>query len=173
MPPSKARARYTFVQEFDAPRDFVFRWCTDYSGDDGTLSREGYDRWVLFRSKHEVVFEDLGRSPGGWQWRRYTVKLRPPDRWEALSVGNYRCWKLAYRLHDLPGGRTRMTLKGVRTPGPVGAPNPSKRAMEADLRKLWGNFSRALEGDYRDQERGGPRPTARTGRPSFPRKGRN
>ncbi len=170
---SKASARYTFVQEFDAPRDFVFRWCTDYSGDDGALSREGYDRWVLSRSKHEVVFEDLGRSPGGWQWRRYTVKLRPPRRWEALSVGNYRCWKLSYHLEELPGGRTRMTLKGTRTPGPVGAPNPSKRAMEADLRKLWGNFSRALEREYRGGQRRGPRPGARSARPSSRRHGRN
>ncbi|HEV2317487.1 MAG TPA: hypothetical protein VGV89_07945 [Thermoplasmata archaeon] len=147
-------AVYRISQEFDAPIDFVFRWCTDYSPQDAALEKEHYERRILARSSKQVTYEDLESDKNGWVWRRYVVDLLPPDRWHAESVGNRRLSSIDYRLTELPGARTRLDFVWRRT-GIEGYPrNPPKRATERDATRDWENFGRALERDYRKSRRG-------------------
>jgi len=149
-----ARSRaYSIRTTFRAPLSFAFRWCTDYSEDDPRLEKERFQRRVLSRTSRHVVFEDLYDTPDGWSWTRYTVTRHPPNRWHADAVGSHRAWSLNYTLRELKDGRTELTLRGVRTPTPLGGENPSKAAMEGELRSLWRNLGAALEFDYRFSQR--------------------
>jgi len=144
---------YRLRQEFDAPRSFVFRWCTDYRPDDAARAGEEYERRILARSAREVVYEDLWSEKDGWRWRRYRVTLSPPDRWHAESVGNVREATIDYRLTELAGARTALDLELRRRPVSERFPQPPRRAMEAELRALWGNYAAALEKEFRRTRR--------------------
>lgn len=139
---------YEIREVFQAPLAFAYRWCTDYTEEDGSLSKEGNARQILRKSGRQVVYEDLTPSPEGWKWSRYAVTLHPPDRWTAVARGNYRAWKLVYTLRSLSEGRTELHLRGERRPVHLGKRNPSHRELEGELHRMWGNFGRAMARDY-------------------------
>ncbi len=141
--------QYRIHVEFRAPRAFVYRWCTDYQPDDGTFAGETYDRRILERSKHKVVYEDLWWEPDGWRWRRTLVILDPPHGWRAYSIGNVRTARIGYRLAELDRNRTRLTLTMRRRPGLRHRRQPLKAVLERELLRMWRGFGRALEADYR------------------------
>jgi hypothetical protein len=140
---------YEIRTRFRAPLRFVYRWCTDYTPGDAQLEHESYERRVLSKTRGRVVYEDLDRLADGWAWRRTTVTLRPPSGWHADSVGNRRTFRLDYRLRELRTGGTELWLRGIRRPTEIGAPNPPPAEMERELRRMWRDFGRALERDYR------------------------
>lgn len=133
---------------FRVPLDFAFRWCTDFRADDARLEQEGFERKILVRTPKRVVYEDLEWADDGWHWAQYVVRLRPPDRWHADSVGNYRDATLDYVLTELSPRRTRLDLTWRRRPGPKGRRLPRTEA-ERDSRRAWLSFRNALERDYR------------------------
>ncbi len=165
--PNLRPTTYEIREVFDAPPDFVFRWCTDYRVDDGTRAGEGYARRILSRGLRRIVYEDLESEPKGWRWARFDVRLSPPDHWHAESVGNMRYFRLDYDLRARPDGRTEFRLRGTRTPTPHGGPNPSRSEMERYLHRLWRNLGRALEREYRS------RSTARPSEPAARKKARS
>jgi hypothetical protein len=153
MPTRSSTVACEIRKEFRAPLDFVYEWCTDYSPDDASLEKEAFQRRVLRRTKKEVVYEDLDSTPDGWHWARWSVRLHPPDRWHAESVGNYRAWSVEYRLRALPNGRTEFHFKGRRTPAVLARSGPSRADVRANLLQVWKRFGRALESEYRKQRR--------------------
>lgn len=144
---------YQIRTTFRAPLDFAYAWCTDYSEEDRKLEGDPGWRQILSKGRRKVVYEDLNETPHGWMWSRQTVTLRPPDRWTAFAEGNYRTWKLDYRLRALPDGRTEVTMRGERRATALGGKNPSKRALEDELRQMWANLGRNLERDFRARSR--------------------
>ena len=141
--------------DFDAPRDFAFRWCTDYRADDATRSKEKFERRVLSRSARKVVFEDLGWSPTGWVWRHTEVTLRPPGRWHAKTFGSFRTGVIDYSLAPLPGDRCRFSVTFHRRPTEVHPDRPTKKELDGELTRMWTNYGRALARDYRSARGGG------------------
>jgi hypothetical protein len=140
---------YEIRSVFHVPVDFAYRWCTDYREFDGRLSKEGNLRRILRRSARQVVYEDLTPAPEGWVWSRQTVTLRPPNRWTATARGNYRTWELDYRLRRHGEDATEFTMRGLRRPFLLGTKNPSQRALRTELLRMWRNFGKAMESDYR------------------------
>ncbi len=159
---------YQIRRTFRAPRDFVFRWCTDYRPDDAKRSRETYERRILHRSPRRVLYEDLWWAADGWRWRRSDVRLSPPSGWHSDSIGNFRDASIDYRLRSLSDRSTELTLRMRRRPGPRAIRNPPRAVLEKELRELWGYYARALESDYRRVRRPGtsrsPRSRARRAR---------
>ena len=153
-----------------APLPFVFRWCTDYSAEDGRLAQERYTRRLLERGPRQVLFEDLEETPRGWVWKRTHVDLHPPDHWHAESEGNYRYYRLDYRLQARPDGSTELLLRGERRATALGGRNPSRARLQRELRALWARLGRALEREYRGTLRRsgarGPRGSSRVERPA-------
>jgi hypothetical protein len=145
---------YHIEMEFDAPREFAFRWCTDYRADDATKSKERFERRVLRRTGRQVVFEDMGWTPAGWIWRHTVVTLRPPGRWHADSYGSFRTGEVDYALTPLPDGRCHFSLTFRRRPTPVHPDQPTKRGLERELTQMWTNYGRALARDYRSSRSG-------------------
>jgi hypothetical protein len=161
---------YEIQCTFNVPLEFAYRWCTDYTSEDGTLSEEGNSRQILRRTARKVIYEDLYPTPNGWMWSRQTVTLHPPNRWTAVADGNYRSWKLTYTLRSLGKDRTELTFRGLRRPQHMSRKNPSHRTMEGELHRMWRNYGIAMEKDYRDSRRrsrsmNGPRTGVRKGKP--------
>jgi hypothetical protein len=134
---------------FQAPLDFVYRWCTDFTPHDARYEAEEYTRRILSRSAREVVYEDLESSKQGWFWSHHVVRLMPPNRWHSDSVGSHRAVSLDYRLSRLPGDRTELILRARRRPYGVGGKNPPKSGWEGPVAQSWKNFGRSIERDYR------------------------
>src|SRR6266581_4065683 len=104
---TKRGPEYHVTVSFQAPLDFVFAWCTDYTPEDASLEDESYTRKVIERTPRRVVFEDLEETDTGWDWSRAVVSLRPPSRWHMDGVGNRVDVVADYLLTKLPDGRTR------------------------------------------------------------------
>jgi hypothetical protein len=141
--------RYEVHVRFRAPLDFAYKWCTDYTPQDARYGRVEFQRRVLRRSPREVIFEDLWDGEKGWTLNRYVVHLRPPGSWHAESVGSHHAFSADYRLTRLPRNRTQLTLKARRRPSGIGGKNPPKSVWERLSLKMWRNFGKVLERDYR------------------------
>lgn len=146
---------------FRAPLPFVYRWLTDYSSEDPLLDTGDWQRKIVSRNRRRVVLEDLTETNKGWEWYRTTIKLHPPDRWQAELRGNVPDWSLDYRLRPMGRDRTQLTIRWRirRGAGDLGQSTPSKSHSERMMRRLWGNFSTALDRDFRRSM------IPRTGRP--------
>ncbi|MGA8709858.1 MAG: hypothetical protein WB786_01310 [Thermoplasmata archaeon] len=140
---------YEIKRIFRAPLGFAYAWCTDYTEADRMLQGDPGSRQLVDKTSRTVVYEDLNSTPNGWMWSRQTVTLRPPNRWHAVAVGNYRTWDLDYTLRELPGGRAEFTMRGARRATPLGVKNPPKAVLEKELHTMWRNLGWALERDYR------------------------
>lgn len=149
--------RYEVRSTFRAPLPFVYRWCTDYTPRDSHYSREKYERRILRRSVREVIFEDLYDRRDGWIWIRRTVRLRPPARWHADSIGSDRALSVDYRLSRLSANSTLLTIRARRRPYGIGVKNPLKSGWERSVAANWATFGRALEREYRRSRSGRPR----------------
>jgi hypothetical protein len=139
---------------FDAPIDYVFRWCTDYTPNDPKLGGRTYARRVVERGPDRVVFEDLDELPKGWSWAHYTVTLFPPDHWHMDSIGSHRHAVGDYTLRSEPGDRTRFELRYRREPGLLPFERIPKAERDPDDLALWTRWKRALEREYRASRRG-------------------
>lgn len=131
-----------------APLHFVYRWCTDYTPLDGRYSGEGYQRRIIRRSRREVIFEDLYDTKQGWIWIQRVVRLQPPDRWHADSVGSDRMLSVDYRVSRLSPTTTLLTLQARRRPYGIGTKNPPKLLWERSVTANWAKLGRAAERDY-------------------------
>ncbi len=139
---------YRVSVSFQAPLDFVFAWCTDYTPEDPGLEKEKYERKIIERTPRLVIFEDLEESKDGWDWQRAVVSLRPPNRWHMDGVGNNRDVEADYLLSSLPDGRTRLDLRWKRRPKVADATRRTKAEREASAKRAWARFAAALERDY-------------------------
>ena len=134
---------------FRVPLEFVFAWCTDYTPQDARLEGESYERKVIERTPHRVIFEDLEETEAGWVWSRDIVTLHPPNRWHMDGVGNRRDVTADYVLTHLPDGRTQLELRWSRRPNVPETTKLTKAEREADTVRAWKRFGAAMERDHR------------------------
>ena len=144
---------YRIRVSFGVPLDFAFAWCTDYTPEDPSLEGESYQRKIIERTPHRVIFEDLEETEDGWDWGRDVVTLLPPNRWHMDGVGNRRDVTADYVLSPLPDGRTRFDLRWRRQPKVPDAKKLTKAEREASTLRAWKLFAAAMERDYRRSRR--------------------
>lgn len=144
---------YRISVTFRVPLDFAFAWCTDYTPHDASLEGESYERKVIERTPRRVIFEDLEETEAGYVWSRDVVTLHPPNRWHMDGVGNRRDVTADYVLSPLPGGRTRLDLRGRRRPKMPDPTKLTKAEREASTTRAWKRFGAAMERDYRRSPR--------------------
>jgi hypothetical protein len=145
------RFRVTLV--LPVPLSFAYKWCTDYTPDDGKYAGEdrsiGLVRRIVRRNRRRVIFENLYNVGKGWGWERHTVTLAPPDRWHSDGIGAFFESHLDYRLRELPGNRTRFEMTWSSRPMPwYRGPRGSRRAVEAFVTMLWERRARAMRREY-------------------------
>lgn len=140
---------YQVTVTFGAPLAFVFQWLTDFRPKDAALSGGGFQRRVIERSSHRVIFEDLSSTKAGWVWLRNVVTLRPPDQWHLEAIGNGLDARADYKLTPLTAYRTRLRMTYRMRSGVLGFPVPPKATLESMLRGVWITYRVALERDYK------------------------
>ncbi len=151
--PGRIGPEYRIRVSFGVPLDFAFAWCTDYAPEDASLEGESYQRKIIERTPHRVIFEDLEETADGWDWGRDVVTLLPPNRWHMDGVGNRRDVTADYVLSPLPDRRTRFDLRWRRQPKVPDAKKLTKAEREASTLRAWKLFAAAMERDYRRSRR--------------------
>lgn len=150
--------QYRISVDFHVPLSFAYRWCTDYTPEDGEFSGEDrtihLERRIIDRSPGRVEFENLYDQGGGWGWERHVVTLRPPDRWHCVGRGNYHESILDYQLVPLTDRSTRLNMVWRSRPvGVAPGPRPARPAVQRHVTGLWKRRARALELEYRSRLR--------------------
>lgn len=145
------------------PLNFAYRWCTDYTAEDGKYAGEDrtihLQRKILARNRRRVVFENLYDVGDGWGWERHHVTLRPPNRWHSEGKGNQYETRLDYALTPVTVQQTcfDMTWRSRPIARKAGRRTPAK-VVEAYVTQLWVLRARAMEREFREK-RHRPRPT--------------
>jgi len=138
---------YRVSKTFNAPLDFVYRWCTDYREDDLKMIGSSNKRKIIERSKSRVVWRVIGKNGGNGYEGVRVVWLKPPNSWHLDTCGDKR--ELGeYRLTPLGKGRTRLDMKftvSYDSPKEV----EGRKSWEADARADWDSYGSYLERDYR------------------------
>lgn len=126
----------------------TFAWCTDFQDSDGQFTRANLrQRTILRRAPGFIEFEDRGIL-GPSSVARYTVRLHPPDRWEADVTSKMGTGHDEYRLFP-DGHGTRIEIwfnLHPRGPYRLIAPFYAGR-LRRRLSALWDDFVRAMESE--------------------------
>ena len=138
---------YKTSETFNAPKDFVFNWCTDFREDDYKMTGSTARRRFLERTKDRIIwvvkYKDGKRSLEGVR----AVWLKPPNSWHFDTCGDGR--EVGdYNLSELKNGKTRLDMVFRVT-----YDDPSEVESQAELTKggkrEWSIFRKFLEKDYK------------------------
>jgi hypothetical protein len=138
---------YKISETFNAPKDFVFNWCTDFREDDYKMTGSTARRRFLERTKDRIIwvvrYKDGKRSVEGVR----AVWLKPPNSWHFDTCGDGR--EVGdYNLHELRNGKTRLDMVFTVT-----YDDPSKVESQAEWTKggkrEWSIYRKFLEKDYK------------------------
>lgn len=148
----RAWRHYLVSVEFGASLAYAYRWCTDYTTQDGKYAGEDksihLERRIIDRSRRRVVFENLYDAGKGWAWERHVVTLHPPRRWHSEGQGNLQESVLDYSLFPISDRRTRLQIRWKSRPIGRG-PRPSQQQIERHVTQLWKRRARFLQREYR------------------------
>lgn len=144
---------YRHSRIFNAPIQFVYDWCTDYSPLDSKITGSKFERIILEKTKERVVYAGYKTGRDGKPKLAVRVVTLHPKTYswhldyfaeEDLEVGDY-------KLKRVGKDKTRfdMVLKNKWKHGR----SPSKEEFEAGTKKTWDKFASALERDYRKEQR--------------------
>ncbi|HZW56658.1 MAG TPA: hypothetical protein VFF30_10260 [Nitrososphaerales archaeon] len=138
---------YRFAKEINAPLDYVFQWCTDFSEDDPKITGSSSKRIILEKMKNRAIYVSLtptaGNSTGG---RVYLVDLAPPKAWHMEAHGNGFDSVGEYRLTRISRERTRLAIAFKLRYYSLNVPTKEDRVK--DSRSSWDKYVAALERDY-------------------------
>ncbi|MGP8124961.1 MAG: hypothetical protein ACLQEQ_03715 [Nitrososphaerales archaeon] len=139
---------YRISETFDAPKDFVFNWCTDFREDDYKMTGSTARRRFLERTKERIVwivmYKEGKRTVEGVR----AVWLKPPNSWHFDTCGDGR--EVGdYTLQELKNGKTRLDMVfNVTYDDPSEVENRSEWTKGA--RKNWYAYRKFLEKDYKE-----------------------
>jgi hypothetical protein len=144
---------YRLSVTFEAPKGFVYDWCTDYREDDAKLIGATWTRHIFEKTKSTVVWIAHYNSGGGSTEGIRIVSLKPKSSWHLVDyddgvneIGDY----------TLSGqGRNRTVLSMVfRETFKRGEPEPAS-TFKARVGAMWARYKAALERDYAESLRKG------------------
>ena len=137
-------AKYKLSETFNAPQDYVFKWCTDFREDDNKLVGSKVVRNILEKNSRRVIWHV--RYKDGTEGVR-AVWLNPPKSWHLDTCGDGR-ERGDYRLTSLGKSKTRLDMKFVVTYESK-KDVEDKDEWEGDGRKHWKIYKKALEADLK------------------------
>ncbi len=106
--------KYRLTQKFDAPLEYVFKWCTDFREDDNRLIGSRTKRKILEKNSQRVIWRVSYNEGKEAREGVRAVWLHPPDRWTLDTCGDGR--EVGdYKLKALGKNKTRLDMKFVVT----------------------------------------------------------
>jgi hypothetical protein len=165
------RIPYTFSMTLPAPREWVYRWATDYRPADFELLGLRAHRRVERLADDLVLLTDsfdadpFSARPGGRTVKEKLVHLYP-EHWSWVSThlsGPAKGSQFLYELSSRGSRSTRIRYTGAQVERGSGRSSPATVARRAkELReedsRLWRNLARAMAREYRSR---GKRPVRR------------
>ena len=137
---------YKLSQRFNAPLDFVFRWCTDFREDDNKMIGSKTKRTFLEKGKTRIVWVVNYKEDGKEKEGIRAVWLKPPNAWHLDTCGDGR--ELGeYTLKSLGKNKTRLDMV-FRVTYDSKAEVESKEELEKDGNDHWAKYAEYLEKDY-------------------------
>lgn len=138
---------YKLSKTFDAPLDFVFKWCTDFREDDGKMIGSKTKRKFLERNKERLTWIVNYKENGKLKEGIRTVWLNPPDAWHLDTCGDgYE--RGEYKLTSLGKGKTRLDMVFDVTYDNPREVEPKKQ-WEEDGHRHWDIYAKHLEDEYK------------------------
>jgi hypothetical protein len=145
---AKATVRtYELSQTFNAPLDFVFKWCTDFREEDPRMVGSTEKRAFLERTDKRVVWASSYKEDNKRKEGIRAVWLRPPDSWHLDTCGDGR--EVGdYKLTSKGKNRTRLDMV-FRVTYDKGEDATRKREWEREGQNEWKVYAKYLENEYK------------------------
>jgi len=132
----------------NAPLEYVFKWCTDFSEDDPKITGSKSQRKILEKTKKRVIYAQLYKAEDGTQKVAIDiVTLKSPTSWHLDYFGEEDNETGEYKLNRLGKSKTRLDMvfkekwKNVKK-------IPTRRELVKDVNAVWDKYVSALEADY-------------------------
>ncbi|MBX8632261.1 MAG: hypothetical protein KIY12_05290 [Thermoplasmata archaeon] len=142
---------YRLSKTFNAPRGFVFDWCTDFREDDAKYVGASWRRHILEKNSRTVVWilhsTQNGRETEGVR----IVTLNPKNSWHLLDYDDDLTEIGDYRLTSEGRLKTRLDMV-FRDTYKSGKPE-ARSGWEERVGKMWDRYKSALESEYAESVR--------------------
>ncbi len=145
--PKQVKQKYKLSETFNAPLDYVFKWCTDFREDDNKMVGSKTERKMLEKSPERVIWRVRYKDGKGYAEGVRAVWLQPPNSWTLDTCGDGREVG-EYKLKALGKSKTRLEMKFVVTYDSKDEVE-DKEEWEADGVKHWKIYKKALEADLK------------------------
>ncbi len=137
---------YRISRTFEAPRSFVYDWCTDFREDDARLLGQTWTRHIFEKSKRTVAWIVHNRKGGRDVEGIRIVSLNPKVSWHLLDYDDGINEVGDYRLVSEGRNHTRLDMV-FRETFKTREPEP-KSEFENRVAAMWDKYKEALEFDY-------------------------
>jgi len=145
--PRPVKQKYKLSETFNAPLDYVFKWCTDFREDDNKMIGSKTERKILEKSPERVIWRVRYKDGKGYAEGVRAVWLHPPNSWTLDTCGDGREVG-EYKLKALGKSKTRLDMKFVVTYDSKDEVE-DKEEWEADGVKHWKIYKKAIEADLK------------------------
>lgn len=146
FPSTMAVKTYNVTTVFEAPLNYVYRWCTDYREDDNLITGGLARRHFVEKTKNCVAWITHTSKEGREIENIRTVTLSPPNKWRVAGYGEELNEVGTYVLKPLGKKRTQLKMKFVISYKSA-QPEP-KASWESRVSGNWLKYRAALERDY-------------------------
>jgi len=145
--PRPVKQKYKLSETFNAPMEYVFKWCTDFREDDNKMIGSKTERIILEKSPQRVIWRVKYRDGKGYAEGVRAVWLHPPSSWTLDTCGDGREVG-EYRLKELGKSKTRLDMKFAVTYDSKDEVE-DKDEWEGDGVRQWKIYKKALEADFK------------------------
>ena len=137
----------------DAPRRYVYDWCTDYRDTDPQITGSKSQRRVLEKTKKRAIYVQIYEGADGKEKVAVDiVTLKPPSSWHLDYFGEEDDEIGEYRLRKLGEGKTRLDMVFKEKWKDI-ARIPSIEEQIRSTNEVWDKYVAALEKEYKSRKK--------------------
>jgi len=135
----------------NAPKRYVFNWCTDFTEDDPKLTGSSSKRIILEKSKKRVVYaSNYTGDDGNQKIGVNIVTLKSPTSWHLEFFGEEDNEIGDYKLSSLGKSKTKLNMVFKEKWKKVEVPTIEEQEKDSGI--VWDKYVAALESDYNAQK---------------------
>lgn len=140
---------YRISKTINAPLNYVFRWCTDFSEDDPKITGSKSQRKILQRSSKRVIYAQVYKGSDGNQKVAVNIVTLDPTRkaWHLDYFGEADDETGEYALTSLGRNRTRLDMVFKERWKKI-ARVPTIKEQIQQTSEIWDKYVAALEAEY-------------------------
>jgi hypothetical protein len=134
----------------NAPKKFVYEWCTDFSSEDPKMTGSGNVRRIIEKTRKKAVYVNTYEGEDGKPKMNVNiVALKPSSFWHLDQFGEEDNETGDYKLTRLGKNKTRLDMVFKESWKDI-AQIPSIDEQSAGIHRVWDKYISVLEKEYRD-----------------------